>query len=324
MRNSAVLVAGGGGYIGSHVALALCDAGREVVVLDDYSTGRPWRAPPGVTFVRGDIADSSLVAHIVAEHGISAIAHLAASVEPARSVAQPLDYYRNNTVKSHGLIEAAVKAGVGQFIFASSAAVYGAAHTALVGEDAPTRPINPYGASKLMTEMMLRDVAAAHPISVALLRFFNVAGADPQGRLGAPAAGSTHLFSVAAAAARRPNPRITIFGDDYPTPDGTGVRDYIHVSDVARAHVAVLDHLERNPGGALTFNCGTGHGHSVLEVLAAVEAVAGVRVNARVEGRRPGDSPMVIADIGRLSSTLGWAPQFADIRTIAAHVLAGF
>jgi UDP-glucose 4-epimerase len=319
---SGVLVTGGAGYIGSHAVLALLDAGWPVVVIDDLSTGFAWAVPEGIPFAQGDIADSALVADLIREHGIGAIMHFAGSVVVPESVANPLKYYGNNTVKSRALIESAVEGGVSRFIFSSTAAVYGIPEKVPVAEDAPTAPINPYGASKLMTEQMLRDTAAAHGLGVGILRYFNVAGADPHGRTGLSTAGATHLIKVAVEAAVGKRGHVDIYGTDFGTPDGTGVRDYIHVADLAAAHVAALDRLAARPGESLLLNCGYGHGYSVLEVLDSVERVAGRPVERRAAPPRPGDPPAVVADNRLILATLDWRPERDDLDTIVADALA--
>lgn len=317
-----VLVTGGAGYIGSHAVLALQDAGYRPAVVDNLSTGFRFAVPEGVPFYEGDIADAALVARIAAAEGVSAIMHFAGSIVVPESVADPLKYYHNNTAKSRALIAAAVAAGIKHFIFSSTAATYGIPDVSAVNEDTPQRPINPYGWSKLMTEQMLADVAAAHPLNYGVLRYFNVAGADPEGRTGQSTDGATHLIKVALEAALGTREAVSVFGTDYPTPDGTGVRDYIHVSDLAAAHVLVLEALMAEPGRSLTFNCGYGRGFSVLEVLDAVERVAGVRLNRRMEPRRPGDPDSLISDPKRLKAHVPWRPQNADLDRIIGHALA--
>ena len=323
-RPFAVLVTGGAGYIGSHAVLALADAGWPVVVLDDLSTGFRWAVDPRAVFVEGDVADMGLVERMIAAHGIGAVMHFAGSIVVPESVADPLKYYRNNTVASRALIEAVVRAGVRHFLFSSTAAVYGLPDTVPIREDAPTRPINPYGASKLMTEWMLRDAAAAHGFNYAALRYFNVAGADPAGRSGQSTAGATHLIKIAVEAACGKREGVTIFGRDYATRDGTGVRDYVHVSDLADAHVATLEHLLTAVphGTGLTMNCGYGQGYTVLEVLDAVDRTSG-RSLARVDmPRRPGDPDELVADGRLLASTVGWSPRRADLAGIVSNALA--
>ena len=288
-----VLVTGGAGYIGSHAVLALKDAGWPVAVIDNLSTGFRFAIPEGVPFYEGDIEDAGLLARIFDEQGLGggrgAIMHFAGSIIVPESVADPLKYYHNNTAKSRGLIAAAVTAGIPHFIFSSTAAVYGIPQVAAVDEDTPQRPINPYGWSKLMTERMLADVAAAHPLNFGVLRYFNVAGADPLARSGQSTAGATHLIKVAIEAALGLRESVSVFGTDYATPDGTGVRDYIHVSDLAAAHVLTLEALIAEPARSLTMNCGYGRGFSVKEVLDAVDRVTNRHLDRRLEGRRVGD-----------------------------------
>ncbi|MFC3713263.1 UDP-glucose 4-epimerase GalE [Sphingoaurantiacus capsulatus] len=317
-----VLVTGGAGYIGSHAVLALRDAGFPVTVIDNLVTGFRWAIPDEVPFYEGDIADGALLDRIVAEQGIAAIMHFAGSVVVPESVENPLKYYDNNTVKSRSLIESAVRNGVRHFIFSSTAAIYGIPETVTVDEDVPPAPINPYGNSKLMTEMMLRDVAAAHPINYGCLRYFNVAGADPQGRVGQSTAGATHLIKVAVQTALGQRDSIAVFGTDFPTPDGTGVRDYIHVADLAEAHVIALRHLIEAPETSLTLNCGYNRGFSVLEVLDAVERAAGATVKRVMADRRAGDPPALVADNRRIVETFGWQPRYGNLDTIVSHALA--
>src|SRR3546814_356005 len=282
-----VLVTGGGGYIGSHAVLALLDAGWPVVVVDNLTTGFRWAVPDAAVFVEGDIADQPLLARLIEKHGIQAIIHFAGSIIVPESVENPLKYYENNTVKSRSLIESAVKGGVRHFIFSSTAATYGIPEQVPVREDARTQPINPYGWSKLMTERMLADTAAAHPMNFCALRYFNVAGADPKGRSGQSTAGATHLIKVAVEAAIGKRGHVSVYGTDYDTPDGTGVRDYIHVSDLAAAHINALEKLIADPGTSHTLNCGYGRGFSVLEVLDAVDRVTNLKLDRRLEPRRP-------------------------------------
>ena len=317
-----VLVTGGAGYIGSHAVLALTDAGWPVAVIDNLSTGFRWAVPGGVAYYQGDIEDDALLATIFAEQGIQAIMHFAGSIIVPESVTDPLKYYHNNTAKSRALIAAAVKAGVPHFIFSSTAATYGAPEVSPVTEETPRLPINPYGMSKLMTEAMLADVSQAHPINHCALRYFNVAGADPQARTGQSTAGATHLIKVAVEAALGKRAHVGVFGTDYATPDGTGVRDYIHVSDLAAAHVLALEALIAEPGRSLTMNCGYGRGFSVLEVLDAVDRVTNLKIERKVEGRRLGDSDSLISDNSRIKATLPWEPRYADLDTIVRHALA--
>ena len=322
MNKPTVLVTGGAGYIGSHAVLALLDSGWPVVVIDNLSTGFEWAVPAGAIFARGDIADQALVGELIARHRIGAVMHFAGSVVVPESVVDPLKYYENNTVKSRALIEAAVTAGVPHFIFSSTAATYGIPEVSPVTEQTPKRPINPYGWSKLMTEQMLADTAAAYPINYCALRYFNVAGADPHGRSGQSTAGATHLIKVAVEAALGKRDSVAVFGTDYDTPDGTGVRDYIHVSDLAAAHVLALEALIAEPDRSLTMNCGYGRGFSVLEVLDAVDRVTNARIERRLGPRRAGDPPSLVADNGRILATLPWRPARDDLPTIVADALA--
>ncbi|MBX3560472.1 MAG: UDP-glucose 4-epimerase GalE [Sphingomonas sp.] len=317
-----VLVTGGAGYIGSHAVLALRDAGRPVAVIDNLTTGFAWVLPGDVPLIEGDIADQALVERVIAEQGVSAIMHFAGSIVVPDSVADPLGYYLNNTVKSRALIESAVRGGVGHFIFSSTAATYGVPETVPVREDMPTQPINPYGWSKLMTERMLADAAFAHPINYCALRYFNVAGADPRGRAGQSTAGATHLIKVAVEAATGKRSHVDVYGTDYDTPDGTGVRDYIHVGDLAAAHVAALDALIADPATSHLLNCGYGRGFSVLDVLDSVDRVTNLRIERRMQPRRAGDPPALIADNGRILATLPWRPARDDLDTIVADALA--
>jgi UDP-glucose 4-epimerase len=316
-----ILVTGGAGYIGSHMVHELVEAGEKVVVLDNLATGFDWAVAEGVPLVVGDTGDQPLVASLIAEHGVDAIIHFAASTVVPESVAEPLAYYRNNTVNSRALIETAVKGGVKHFIFSSTAAVYGNPERMPVKEDAPTVPMSPYGWSKLMTETMLRDAGFAHGLGYVVLRYFNVAGADPKLRTGQSTRHATHLIKVATEAALGQRPKIDVFGTDFPTPDGTGVRDYIHVSDLARAHSDALRHL-RAGGESLTLNCGYGHGFSVLEVIETVKRVSGVDFRVDTAPRRPGDPAQVVAAADKARALLGWRPQLDDLATIVAHALA--
>ncbi|MGN6122912.1 MAG: UDP-glucose 4-epimerase GalE [Sphingomonas oligoaromativorans] len=317
-----VLVTGGAGYIGSHAVLALLDAGWPVVVLDNLVTGFRWAVDGRAVFVEGDVGDAAVVGHTLAEHDIGAIMHFAGSVVVPESVENPLKYYGNNTANSRTLIEAAVAGGVRHFIFSSTAATYGIPEESPVREATPTRPINPYGMSKLMTEIMLKDTAAAHPINYCALRYFNVAGADPQGRAGQATAGATHLIKVAGEAATGKRSHVSVFGTDYDTPDGTGVRDYIHVSDLAAAHLLALEALIADPRKSHTLNCGYGRGFSVLEVLDAVEKAAGRPIERRLEPRRAGDPDSLVAANDAIVAAFGWQPRHADLDTIVAHALA--
>lgn len=317
----AVLVTGGAGYIGSHMVLDLLEAGEEVVVVDNLSTGFRRAVPQEAAFVEGDVGDGALIARLMADYGVDAVIHFAGSIVVPESVADPLGYYLNNTVNSRTLIAEAVRARVPHFIFSSTAAVYGIAREMPVGEDAPLRPISPYGTSKLMTEWMLRDTAIAHPLSYVALRYFNVAGADPKGRTGQSTPKATHLIKVACEAALGKRPGLEIYGRDYDTPDGTCIRDYIHVSDLIRAHGDALRHL-RAGGDSAVLNCGYGHGASVLEVLDAVERAAGCALDRRDAPRRPGDAPELIAGAGRIREVLGWTPVHDDLDGIVSSALA--
>ena len=319
--DGAVLVTGGAGYIGSHAVLALCDAGYRVVVIDNLVTGFAWAVDPRATFVRMAVENPAVV-DLLRHHGVAAIMHFAGSVVVPESVVDPLKYYRNNTAASRSLIEGAVTAGVKHFIFSSTAATYGIPEVVPVAEDSPKAPINPYGLSKLMTELMLRDVAAAHPMNYCALRYFNVAGADPRGRSGQSTAGATHLIKVAVEAATGKRDGVSVFGTDFATPDGTGVRDYIHVSDLADAHVHALRALADAPSENLTLNCGYGRGYSVLEVLDAVDRVTNVTIERRLEGRRAGDPDALVADNRAILARLPWRPKLDDLDTIVAHALA--
>jgi len=322
MEKLPVLVTGGAGYIGSHAVLALKDAGWIVVVVDDLSSGTRAAVPDDVPFYHGSIADRLLIDRILDEQKIGAIMHFAGSIVVPESVEKPLDYYRNNTVATHSLISAAVDAGVKHILFSSTAAVYGAPSQVPIEEDDFKDPINPYGASKLMTERMLADASATYPFNYGALRYFNVAGADPQGRAGQIGKGSTHLIKVAVEAAVGKRDHISVFGTDYPTADGTCIRDYIHVSDLAAAHVAALEWLSQHPDENLVMNCGYGRGLSVLEVLDAVDRRTNQPIKRVMEGRRAGDPPELIASNGRLLDTLAWRPAYADIDTIVDHALA--
>ena len=316
-----VLVTGGAGYIGSHMVLELADAGERVVVLDNLSTGFPWAVAKGVPLIVGDTGDQALVTRLIHQHGIDAIIHFAASIVVPDSVRDPLGYYRNNTVNSRALIECAVNNGVRHLVFSSTAAVYGNPAEPLVKEDAPTQPISPYGWSKLMSEIMLRDAGRAHGLGHVIMRYFNVAGADPDCRAGQSSKAATHLIKVAVETALGLRPTLEVYGDDYPTPDGSCIRDYIHVSDLARAHSDALRHL-RSGSPSLTLNCGYGHGFSVLEVAETVKRVSGVDFKVEIAPRREGDPARIVADSQQARATLAWQPRFDDLATIVAHALA--
>ncbi len=315
------LVTGGAGYIGSHMTLELLDAGHSVVVLDDLSSGRAAAVPEPATFVRGDVGDQALLRRLLEDTGVEAILHFAGSIVVPESVANPLAYYLNNTVKSRALIETAVATGVRHFIFSSTAAVYGMTGSTPVAETAPLKPLSPYGSSKLMTEIMLADAARAHALTYVVLRYFNVAGADPQGRSGQSTPRATHLIKVACEAALGKRNHLDVFGTDYPTPDGTCIRDYIQVSDLARAHSAALAYLAAG-GASDTFNCGYGRGFSVLEVVEAVKRAAGRTFEVRLGARRPGDPAQIVAASEKIRSSLGWAPAYADLDVIVRQALS--
>lgn len=317
-----VLVTGGAGYIGSHAVLALRDAGWPVVVIDNLVTGFDWAVPEDVPLVVADVADSAAVAATIADFDVGAIMHFAGSVVVPESVVDPLKYYRNNTVATQSLLQCAVTAGVPHFIFSSTAATYGIPDVVPVREDSVQRPINPYGLSKLMTEGMLADVAAAHPINYCALRYFNVAGADPRQRSGQSTLGATHLIKIAVEAATGKRETVGVFGTDFATPDGTGVRDYIHVSDLAAAHVHALDALIADPKTSHVMNCGYGRGYSVLEVYDAVDRVTNSRLVRVIEGRRAGDPDALIADNSRILATLPWRPQHDDLDAIVRDAMA--
>ena len=316
-----VLVTGGAGYIGSHMVHELVDRGERAVVLDNLSTGFRWAIPGDVPLVHGDTGDAGLTASVIAQHGVDAVIHFAASVVVPESVANPLAYYRNNTANARTLIEAAVTAGVRHFIFSSTAAVYGNPATVPIAEDAPLAPISPYGTSKMMTEIMLRDAGVAHGLNHVTLRYFNVAGADPKLRTGQSTPGATHLIKVAVETVCGVRPKIEVYGRDYPTPDGTCIRDYIHVSDLVRAHSAALRYL-RAGGGSVTLNCGYGRGFSVTEVIETVKTVSGVDFRVEHAPRRPGDPAHIVAACERARALLGWRPELDDLPTIVAHALA--
>ena len=317
-----VLVTGGAGYIGSHAVLALRDAGWQVAVVDNLSTGTRKALQDGVPFYEGNITDRALIERIIRDENVGAIMHFAGSIVVPESVEQPLKYYANNTLASHSLITTAIENGVKHILFSSTAAVYGAPEKVPVSEDDAKAPINPYGSSKLMTEQMLRDASAAFDFNYGALRYFNVAGADRQQRTGQRGKGATHLIKVAVETAVGLRDQVAVYGTDYPTADGTCVRDYIHVSDLAAAHVAALDWLTEHPDQNLVMNCGYGRGLSVLEVLDAVDRANGKPIVRQMEGRRAGDPPALIAGNERLLSTLDWQPANNDIDRIVGDALA--
>ena len=312
---------GGAGYIGSHAVLALCDAGWDVVVIDDLSTGFGFLLPSQIPLELGNIGDRDFVQRVIASHRPAAVMHFAGSIIVPESVANPLKYFGNNTLHTHTLLEAVVAANVPHFIFSSTAAVYGIGSTDLVSEASALNPINPYGRSKLMSEQMLADVASAHPLNFCALRYFNVAGADLEARSGQATAGATHLIKVALEAALGQRSHVSVFGTEYDTPDGTGIRDYIHVVDLARAHVLALEALIAEPDRSLTMNCGYGRGFSVLEVLDAVERVSGRKLDRRMAPRRAGDPAMLVCDPARIKTELDWQPRHDDLDTIIASAM---
>ena len=314
MGDKTVLLTGGAGYIGSHVALDLLQEGYEVIILDDLSKGFA-AAVTDCELVEGDTGNKNLLALLLGKRKVAAVMHFAGSTIVPESVENPLWYYENNTVKSRNLVEVCVETGVKHFVFSSTAAVYGIPESGQVTLQTPTEPVNPYGMSKLMTEIMLRDVSRVMPLNHAVLRYFNVAGADPEGRIGQSTPDSTLLIKVACEAALGKRKELHIYGTDYPTPDGTGVRDYIHVSDLAAAHVLALRRLEA-AGESITLNCGYGHGFSVREVVRAVEQVHGSPLTVVETDRRPGDPPQLIADGSSAKEILGWQPRYDDLEFI--------
>ncbi len=316
-----ILVTGGAGYIGSHMVLKLQDQGQDVVVLDNLSTGFREAVKAPTKLVVGDIGDQDLVGTVIKKYNIDAIVHFAGSIVVPDSVADPLGYYQNNTVNSRALMEVAVASGVKKFIFSSTAAVYGNPEQVPVSETAPLAPMSPYGTSKLITELMLKDVAHAHDLRYVALRYFNVAGADPEGRSGQSTPRATHLIKVACEAATGKRGHIEIYGKDYPTEDGTCVRDYIHVSDLVRAHTAALDYLNKG-GKPDVFNCGYSKGYSVAQVIAAVKKVSGVDFEVRMAQRRAGDPAAIVAGSDKIRATLGWQPQHDNLEEIVSHALA--
>jgi UDP-glucose 4-epimerase len=317
----AVLVTGGAGYIGSHMVLALVEAGEDVVVADNLSTGFPWAIAPQARLAKGDIGDEAFLSRLMSDYRFGAIVHFAGSIVVPDSVSDPLAYYNNNTVKSRLLMEHAVKASVPNFIFSSTAAVYGNPLTRPVFEDAAPQPISPYGRSKLMTEWMLEDAHHAYGLNYVALRYFNVAGADPKGRTGQSTPHATHLIKVACQTVLGSRKSLEVFGADYDTPDGTCLRDYIHVSDLIAAHVDALRHL-RGRGASGIYNCGYGRGYSVLDVVKAVERASGLPLETRLAPRRAGDPAAIVAGADRIRKDLGWQPQHDDLDEIVASALA--
>ena len=316
-----VLVTGGAGYIGSHTVRALHEASESVVVIDNLSTGFSALIPEGVPLFIGDAADENLVEGVIEQHGVEAIIHFAGSIVVPESIRNPLLYYRNNTMTTQSLLKAAVKRGISRFIFSSTAAVYGEPDQVPVPEHARTRPTSPYGSSKLMTEIMLHDIASAHGMSCVVLRYFNVAGADPLARIGLATVGATHLIKIAVEAATGQRAKVDVYGTDYPTPDGTCIRDFIHVTDLAEAHRAALAYL-RGGGASVTLNCGYGRGYSVLETIEAVRRVSGSQFAVSYAPRRPGDVMTMVADARLIRATLDWTPAYDNLDTIAAHAFA--
>ena len=316
-----VLVTGGAGFIGSHMALELLDAGEDVLILDNLSTGHRWAVPDGAKFVEGDVGNHNLVRRLLLRNSIDAIFHFAGSIVVPESIADPLGYYLNNTCKSRSLIACAVEIQIPNFIFSSTAAVYGMPEVNPVTEEVALAPISPYGSSKLMTETMLSDTAKAHPLRFVALRYFNVAGADPKGRSGQSSPGATHLIKVASEAALGMRPHLEVYGTDYDTPDGTCIRDYIHVSDLVRAHLDALRYL-REGGESVVLNCGYGKGFSVLDVVEAVKRASGTDFAVRYAPRRPGDPAALVADAGRIREVLGWEPRLNNLDTIVEDALS--
>ncbi|MTI17571.1 UDP-glucose 4-epimerase GalE [Rhodobacteraceae bacterium RKSG542] len=316
----AVLVTGGAGYIGSHMCWLLEEAGEDLLVIDDFSTGFQWALPDSAKVYEGDVGDQELLAQIFKENDVDAVIHFAGSIIVPESVENPLKYYLNNTAKSRSLIEACVTAGVDKFIFSSTAAVYGDPEVVPVDENAPLKPLSPYGTSKLMTELMLSDVSNAHNFRYTALRYFNVAGADPKGRTGQSTKNATHLIKVACEAALGKRGHLGIFGTDFDTPDGTGLRDYIHVWDLASAHYLALKRL-RTGAGSIVMNAGYSDGYSVRQVIDAVKAVSGVDFEVREEPRRAGDSPKVVAQNTRILAELDWKPEYNNLPKIVEHAL---
>jgi UDP-glucose 4-epimerase len=315
-----ILVTGGAGYIGSHVVRQLGEAGESVVVLDNLGRGFRQAVTAGELIV-GDVGDYALVSRLLADHQVDTVMHFAAHTIVPESVAHPLKYYGNNTCSTRSLLQACIENRVKHFVFSSTAAVYGIPEQGYADEESPTRPINAYGTSKLMSEWMLRDVAAVSALRYVALRYFNVAGSDPGGRIGQATPGATLLTKVACEALVGKRPHVAVFGSDYPTPDGTGMRDYLHVEDLAAAHLNALDYL-RAAGTSVTLNVGYGHGYSVREVLRMVETVGGKPLVIREEARRAGDPAYLVARADRIRAELGWTPRYDDLRAIVSHSLA--
>lgn len=322
MAKERFLITGGAGYIGSHVAWAAVDAGHDVIVLDDLSTGRAASVPPAAEFVEGALADEALLSKLVGDPSVTAVLHFAGRIVVPESVSDPIKYYRENTSATLDLLATMVETEKKAILFSSTAAVYAPnADGAALGEDAPKVPLSPYGQSKLMTEAMIRDIGTAHGLSAAVLRYFNVAGADPDGRTGQSTPDATHLIKVASQTALGQRENLSLFGDDYDTPDGTCIRDYIHVSDLASAHILALEHVLAHPG-QVTLNCGYGRGASVKEVIKAVEQVTGEDLPVQIAPRRPGDAPSLVSDNRRIMDTLDWQPQHDDLEKMARSAIA--
>ena len=316
----AILVTGGAGYIGSHMTWRLVDQQEKVVVLDNLSTGFHGLVPPSVKLIEGDIGDRELVANVLREEDIEAVIHFAGSIVVPESVSDPLKYYENNTVKSRNLIESCVKSGVDKFIFSSTATVYGEPDLGQLDEDLPLLPINPYATSKVMTEWMLRDVALAHDFRYIAIRYFNVAGADPQGRSGQSSKNATHLIKVASQVALGEREKLQVFGTDYDTPDGTCIRDYVHVTDLISAHMDGLTYL-RDGGASVAANCGYGHGYSVFDVIKALNSVIEDEIPVEITERRPGDAQSLVAKPEKIKSLFGWKPQHDDLEFVVKTAL---
>jgi len=321
VEEQTVLVTGGAGYIGSHAVWSLVDRGARVAVIDDLSTGRRESLPDHVPLFQGCAGDKAFVLEVMQSQNVDCVMHFAGSIVVPESVEQPIRYFRNNTMNSLQLIDACIEANVGAFIFSSTAAVYGEPQKVPISEDHPANPLNPYGDSKLMTETCLRRVSLAHGLKYGILRYFNVAGADPQLRTGQAGPNATHLLKIACQVASGVREKMSVYGTDYATDDGTAIRDYIHVTDLISAHIAALDH-PRGGGDSFTANCGYGHGYSVFEAIRAVEKVLGTSIAYDLGPRRAGDSPILVADSSHIRALLGWKPALDDLELIVTHALA--